>query len=162
MKIVVTSDTHMPKKAKQLPSNLVKDCKSADLIIHAGDWMSMDVFRTFSSYAEVKGVYGNVDPDEVIKNFPSQQIVEVQGHRIGIVHGHGEKKTTEKRALATFDGDEVDIIIYGHSHIPMIRYFKKILLMNPGSPTDKRTLPHYSYGILEIGETVRAEIILFK
>ena len=140
----------------------MKACKTADLIVHAGDWKSMDVYRTLSNFAEVKGVYGNVDPGDVKENFPSQQIVEVSGHRIGIVHGHGEKKTTEKRALEAFELEEVDVVIFGHSHIPMVRYFKNILLMNPGSPTDKRKLPYYSYGILEIGEIVRAEIIFFS
>lgn len=162
MKIIVTADTHIPDKGKYLPANLLEACKKADLIIHAGDWKSMDVYRTLSNFAEVKGVYGNVDPGDVKENFPPQQIIEVNGHRIGIVHGHGEKKTTEKRAVEAFEKEEVDVVIFGHSHIPMVRYFKNILLMNPGSPTDKRKLPYYSYGTLEIDETVRAEINFFS
>ncbi|ASN06192.1 metallophosphoesterase family protein [Virgibacillus necropolis] len=162
MEILVTADTHISDKSKQLPTNLIAACKTADLIIHAGDWKSVEVYKTLSNYAEVKGVYGNVDSDDIKEQFPAQQIVEVNGYKIGIVHGHGEKKTTEKRALEAFEGQEVDVIIFGHSHIPMIRYFKNILLMNPGSPTDKRKLPYYSYGILEIGEEVRAEISFFS
>ncbi|MFD1038393.1 metallophosphoesterase family protein [Virgibacillus byunsanensis] len=162
MKIVVTADTHLSNQGKQLPNRLVTACKTADLIIHAGDWKSMDVYKTLSSYGEVKGVYGNVDPDEITEQFPSQQIVEVNGFNIGVVHGHGDKKTTEKRVMEAFEEEEVDVIIFGHSHIPVIRYVKGELLFNPGSPTDKRKLRYYSYGILDIGEEIRTEIVFFR
>ncbi|MFZ3579773.1 metallophosphoesterase family protein [Virgibacillus sp. DJP39] len=162
MKVLVTADTHIPTKGKQLPSNFIEACKTADLIIHAGDWKSMEVYRTLSKYAEVKGVYGNVDSDEIKEQFPALQIVEVIGYKIGIVHGHGERKTTEKRAIEAFDEKEVDVIIFGHSHIPLIRYFKKVLVMNPGSPTDKRKLPYYSYGTIEIDKEIKAELIFYS
>lgn len=159
MKIVVTSDTHIPGRAKRLPASLLKECETADLIIHAGDWVSMGVYRELSSYSKVVGVYGNIDSDEVRAHFHAKELIEVNGFTIGIVHGHGEKQTTEKRALEAFE--EADIIIFGHSHIPMVRYFKKTMLMNPGSPTNKRRMPYYSYGLLHIDEGIRAEIVLF-
>lgn len=162
MKIIVIADTHMSKKRNQLPSRLVKELKMAALIIHAGDWKSMEVYKMLSEYGEVKGVYGNVDGEDIKEKFSSQEILDLEGYKIGIVHGHGEKKTTEKRAIETFDGEETDVIIFGHSHIPMMRYFKKTLLFNPGSPTYKRKLPHYSFGILDIGEEIRAEIVFFN
>ncbi|MGP4108499.1 metallophosphoesterase family protein [Virgibacillus sp. L01] len=162
MKIIVVADTHMPGKGKQLPARLVKELESAELIIHAGDWKSMEVYSMLSRYAEVKGVYGNVDGDDIKENFALKEIVDVAGHKIGIIHGHGDKKTTEKRAIEAFEGEAMDVIIYGHSHIPMLKYFKKTLLFNPGSPTDKRALPYYSFGILEIDQEVRSEIIFFS
>lgn len=162
MKIVVTSDTHIPGRGKQLPVPLLKDCESADLIIHAGDWISMEVHKELSGLAKVVGVHGNVDGEGVRAHFNAKELVEVSGLKIGVVHGHGEKLTTEKRALESFDAEEADIIIFGHSHIPMIRYFNNVMLMNPGSPTDKRRMPFYSYGILHIEECIRAEIKFFK
>ncbi|MFC4559038.1 metallophosphoesterase family protein [Virgibacillus kekensis] len=162
MKIVVTADTHTSDGKKPLPFRLKKELDDSDLIIHAGDWNSMEVYYELAEYAEVRGVYGNVDDEEIRKKFPEREIVEVAGCRIGIVHGHGEKKTTEKRAIEAFDGEKIDVLIFGHSHIPMMRYFKKILLFNPGSPTDKRRLPCYSFGILEIGEEITAKFIYFK
>ncbi|WP_373895313.1 metallophosphoesterase family protein [Virgibacillus natechei] len=162
MKIVVTADTHMPGRGKQLPSRLTTELETTDLIIHAGDWNSMEVYHMLKKYAEVKGVYGNVDKDDIKEQFPSQEILEINGHKIGATHGHGDKKTTERRALEVFEREEVDIIIFGHSHIPMLRYFKKKLLLNPGSPTDKRTLPYYSFAILTVGEEIRAELVFFK
>lgn len=158
MKIVVTSDTH----SKNLPEKLISECKSADLIIHAGDWSSMEVYRTLSNCAKVVGVHGNVDGNEITEYLASREIIEVKGYKIGIVHGHGSEQTTEKRALETFEGEGMDIIIFGHSHIPMIRYVNNIMLMNPGSPTDKRRMPYYSYGIIHIGKTLRTEIFFFN
>ncbi|WP_258871352.1 metallophosphoesterase family protein, partial [Halobacillus trueperi] len=85
-----------------------------------------------------------------------------EGYRIGIVHGHGEKKTTEKRALESFENGAVDVLIYGHSHIPVLRYFKRTLLFNPGSLTDKRRLPMYSFGKLSLTKAgIHAEHIFF-
>ncbi|GIN21456.1 MAG TPA: metallophosphoesterase [Bacillus bacterium] len=161
MKIVVTGDTHIRNKNKQLPECLLKECESADLIIHTGDWVSMEVHKILSEYAKVVGVHGNVDGDGVREHFNAKELFEVNGFKIGVVHGDGEKRTTEKRVLEAFEEEGTDIIIFGHSHIPMLRYVKKVMLMNPGSPTDKRKLPYYSYGILHIDEHFRAEIVMF-
>ncbi|MFP3472622.1 metallophosphoesterase family protein, partial [Micrococcus sp. SIMBA_144] len=70
-------------------------------------------------------------------------------------------KTTEKRALEAFEGEDVDVIIFGHSHIPFSRFMKGILLFNPGSPTDKRKLPYYSHGVLTIEETWKIEHVFY-
>lgn len=161
MKIVVLSDTHMPKKAQQLPERLKEELPSADLIIHAGDWQTLEVYEELKKYAPVKGVYGNVDGEEIQAQFPYKQIVEVEGKRIGLVHGHGEKKTTEKRVVEAFEGEEPDLIIFGHSHLPLLRFVKKTMLFNPGSVTDKRRLPSYSFGILTMEANIRAEHIFF-
>src|SRR5690625_1450734 len=161
MKIIVTADTHLPEKNRKLPNDLLEACQTADLIIHAGDWSSLDVYETLSTYAKVEGVFGNVDTPEVKQFFPKQKVIETNGFRIGVVHGHGEKMTTEKRAREAFSDESTDIIIFGHSHIPMIRYFGNELLMNSGSPTYKRKLPYYSYGVLEIGERFHSRIVFF-
>ncbi|SET48809.1 hypothetical protein SAMN05421676_10575 [Salinibacillus kushneri] len=161
MEIVVTGDTHISGNNKELPSRLLTACKEADLIIHTGDWKSIDVYHTLAEYADVKGVYGNVDGDDITAKLPAKQKIEVNGFTIGIVHGHGEKKTTEKRALEAFQGEEPDILIFGHSHIPLLRYFKNTLLLNPGSPTDKRRLPYYSFSILEINNELHTEFVYF-
>lgn len=161
MKIVVTADTHLNEGGK-VPSRLKHELETAELIIHAGDWKSMDVYTDLSKYGEVKGVYGNVDDEDIQEHLPAKEILNLSNFKIGIVHGHGNKKTTEKRAIEAFAGDNADVIISGHSHIPMIRYFKSALLLNPGSPTDKRTLPYYSFAILELDEDIRADIIFFN
>ncbi|MBM7584160.1 putative phosphoesterase [Bacillus pakistanensis] len=143
------ADTHL-KKYSGLPQILEHHLNSADLILHAGDWQSIDVYEALCSFGIVEGVYGNVDGDEIKNLVPKKKIIESEGKRIGLVHGDGKGKTTEKRAQDSFIEGEVDLIIFGHSHIPYSRYSKGTLLFNPGSPTAKRKLPYYSFGIITI------------
>ncbi|MEQ6378187.1 metallophosphoesterase [Bacillaceae bacterium S4-13-56] len=160
-KILVLSDTHMPKKANTLPDVLTKPLTEVDLIIHAGDWQTTDVYEELKKYAPVIGVYGNVDSDPIKELVKDKEIIEVEGYEIGITHGHGERGTTEKRVLGTFEKDELDMIIFGHSHLPYLKFYKKTLLFNPGSPTDKRKLPFYSYGLLTIDGGIEAKHVFF-
>ena len=161
MKIVVLADTHMPKMGEKLPEKVIPDLKDADAIIHAGDWQSPGLYHELVQYGDLYGVYGNVDED--IQELVSDKLLlTLQGFRIGVVHGHGEKKTTEKRAFEAFEGEEVDLIIFGHSHLPLTRWYKKALLFNPGSLMDKRKLPYYSYGVIKLGKEIKCEHKYFK
>jgi uncharacterized protein len=162
MKIVVLSDTHLPKRKNGLPARLIKELKSTDLIIHAGDWQTLDLYKELQTFAIVAGVYGNVDDEEIARLLPAKQVIEVCNFRIGITHGHGKGKTTEKRAIAAFEGEKVDCIIFGHSHIPIMRYEGDILVFNPGSPTDKRRQKLYSFGVISINDKIEAEHIYFN
>lgn len=152
-KIVIVSDTHISARAKQLPDILLEACEEADLIIHAGDWQTLDVYFELAAYAETIGVAGNVDPWEIIDRFGKKKILAVNNLQIGITHGDGAGKTTQQRAIDTFAGDSVDLIIFGHSHIPLMKQIDGVTIFNPGSPTDKRRQPQYSFGILEIEES---------
>jgi len=162
MRIIVTADTHLTKTRKPLPERIVKELPGADMIIHAGDWISADIYHELKRYAPVKGVYGNADEGDITSIFPFKDVIDVKGFRIGITHGHGEKKTTERRVREVFEDEKTDIIIFGHSHIPMLRYFNKTMLLNPGSPAYKRKLPYYSFAILELGIDMHAEIVFFS
>jgi uncharacterized protein len=161
MKIVVLSDTHLPKRNRGLPPRLLEELQDVDLIIHAGDWQTIDVYHQLQTYGRVEGVYGNVDNDDVTRLLPSKKIVEAGGFRIGITHGHGKGKTTEKRAIAAFEGEKVDCIIFGHSHIPVKRYEDNLLIFNPGSPTDKRRQKFFSFGVISLSDKITAEHIYF-
>jgi uncharacterized protein len=161
MKIIVLSDTHLPKRKKGLPARLVDELKDVELIIHAGDWQTLDVYHELQSYAKVEGVYGNVDDEEIMGLLPSKKILEAGGFRVGITHGHGKGKTTEKRAIGAFEGEKVDCIIFGHSHIPVKRYEGEILIFNPGSPTDKRRQKQYTFGVFSISDKIEANHIYF-
>lgn len=160
-KIIILSDTHIPARAKQLPPILLDACQDADLIIHAGDWQTLDVFFELSAYAETIGVAGNVDPWDIVDRFGKKKILTVENLKIGIVHGDGTTKTTEQRALASFEKDAVDLVIFGHSHTPLMKEVDGITLFNPGSPTDKRRQQQYSFGILEIGEDWNLQHVFF-
>lgn len=160
-KIVILSDTHMPVRAKKLPARLIEECKTADFILHAGDWQSLDVYFELAAYAETDGVTGNVDPWEVLDRFGKKKILSFGDLNIGIIHGDGMRLTTEQRAFEAFAGEAVDIIVFGHSHTPVMREHEGIILFNPGSPTDKRRQAQYSFGLLEIGETWELKHIFF-
>lgn len=162
-KIGVLSDTHMPRMAKALPAELLKGLAHSDYIIHAGDWSDWSVYEALKEIAPVKGVTGNADTARIKEHFGATELFEAGGIRIGIVHGHGTKGTTESRALKAFEGEKVGCIIFGHSHIPLIKHAGQTLLFNPGSPTDKRRQPLYSYGILEIEDgRLEARHVFFR
>jgi uncharacterized protein len=99
--------------------------------------------------------------EEIIELLPFKKMVEVNGFKIGITHGHCKGKTTEKRAIEVFKGEKVDCIIFGHSHIPVNRFEGEILIFNPGSPTDKRRQKQYSFGVFSISDKINAELIYF-
>lgn len=162
MKIVVIGDTHIPKRAKNLPELLVSDLKASDLIIHTGDWQPMEVYEEIKSYGNVVGVHGNVDDERLQKLLPEKVMLELEGWKIAVTHGHGKGQTTEKRALAAFNENEVDCVIFGHSHIPLLKKNENVILFNPGSPTDKRRQTHYSYGIITLHNKLDVKHVFFK
>lgn len=151
----------MPKRAKALPLTLIENLKSVDLIIHAGDWQTLDVYHQLCEFAPVEGVYGNVDDEPVRNQFEKNLVIEVGNVTIGITHGGGKNKTTEKRALDQMEYENVDILIYGHSHIPVVKEIGDMLLFNPGSATDKRRQSHFSFGLINVGDTVLCRHVFY-
>ncbi|WP_456275811.1 metallophosphoesterase family protein [Bacillus sp. AK128] len=153
MKIIVLSDTHLPKKAKELPAKLIDEIKTANHLLHLGDWQSVDVYLTLKGMIKIDGVAGNVDDVDIVTLLGYQKIVSFNGINIGLVHGHlGKGKNTEERAYNTFSSNKVDLILFGHSHIPIYKIVNGVTLFNPGSPTDKRRHPLYSFGVIHIAD----------
>ncbi|TDL31391.1 metallophosphoesterase [Jeotgalibacillus sp. S-D1] len=152
MKIVIVSDTHMPRMAKQLPMALTPHLSNADAIIHAGDWQDKSVYEKLVQYAPVYGVTGNVDEEWLHRRFTKKILLKIDNVRIGVTHGDGKGKTTEQRAMDLFSQEAIDILIFGHSHIPLKKDKDGMILFNPGSPTDKRRQQQYSFGLLEIND----------
>jgi len=152
MKVGVVSDTHMTRMSKALPQALTEEFRKVDLILHLGDWVDMVVYDQLAALAPVEGIAGNNDGWDIIQKFGERKILQLDGVRIGMVHGHTpySGKGTDGNALKAFADEEVDCILFGHSHQPLMRNENGILLFNPGSPTDKRREPLYSFGILDI------------
>jgi uncharacterized protein len=148
LKIGVISDTHVRHFA-ELPQNLVKVLSKVDLIIHAGDIITMDVIRGLETLAPVKAVCGNMDYPEVRVALPEQQQFVAEGRKIGVIHGRGSPPILELNAPNLIPG--VDVIVFGHTHIVFNRVINGVLVFNPGSARD-------SYGILNLGETVEGQI----
>ncbi len=163
MKIGVISDTHIGEDLNKLNAFLDIHMVDIDMLIHAGDYKSIDVIQTLKDYKRFVGVWGNVDNDDIRECINEKEIIEIEDYRIGIFHGHGSKKTTIDRVYDAFDGENVDIIIFGHSHQPIIKTKNGILMLNPGSPTSKRKERWFSYIVLEIeGSSIDARLKLYK
>ncbi|GAB6151852.1 metallophosphoesterase family protein [Desulfosporosinus burensis] len=148
MEIAVLSDTHL-RTGRTLPRYVWEHLTHIDMIIHAGDLTNRGLIDELACLAPVRAVCGNCDGWDVV--LPEREIVECESIKIGIIHGHaGRGKSTPERALNAFEDSPVDLIVFGHSHVPFMEWKNGILMFNPGSPTDKRREPHYSFGLLNI------------
>ena len=124
------------------------------MIIHAGDYVSSTLLSKLIEHKNFVGVWGNNDKKCIRDLLNEKIILSLEGYKIGLCHGHehehGNSKSTLNTAYDKFIDDKVDIIIFGHSHQPLIVTKNKILMINPGSPSCKRREQWYSYVILEI------------
>lgn len=148
VKIGVISDTHVPRRALHLPGAIFTALKDVDLILHAGDLVTLPVLQELSAVAPVEAVWGNMDEFEVRSRLPRLRVVEAAGVKIGLIHGDGGGFDTPQRALRAFAG--VHCVVFGHTHRPYNEYRGKTLLFNPGSLTDPRSGGQGSYGLLHI------------
>ncbi len=145
MKVGVVADIH----SGALPKGMLKDFKTVDLIIHAGDFCSLEDLKALTKIKEVKAVYGNMDDAALRHLFPRRQILKVGSWYVGVFHGDGAPEDILNVVQTEFKTEKVDAIIFGHSHQPFNERIKGILYFNPGSPTDLVFAPYRSYGILE-------------
>ncbi len=154
---VILADTHIPRRARTLPEGLVAYLERADLILHAGDLIGPSVLEELSAYnAPVYAVRGNVDMPGL--DLPEALQLDFGGARIAIIHDSGRKEGRRKRLGKRFP--EARVVVFGHSHIPFLEDENGLLLLNPGSPTDKRRQPEHTFALLRSEEgDVRAEII---
>jgi putative phosphoesterase len=154
-RVVAISDTHIPRVGEDLPPVLMEALRGADLIIHAGDLVDLSVLDRLRGLGPVAAVAGNMDYPSVRSVLPETRVVEVEGKRIGITHGGGPPIGI---VLSRFRG--VDAVVYGHTHSAHLEERKGVLLVNPGTPNDRRFSRRLSYAILEVDEEgIRPEII---
>lgn len=145
MQLLLTSDTHLPARAKRLPDGLVRAMEQADVVVHAGDWIDEEAYALVREHArELVGVHGNNDTPGLCALLPEVARVELAGVRLGVVHETGAARGRESRCAERFPG--LDVLVFGHSHIPWDTTAPGGLrLLNPGSPTDRRRQPFCTY-----------------
>ena len=143
--LVLTADTHIPKRARDLPHSLWTAIDAADVVVHAGDWVDIGLLDRFEERSgRLLGVYGNNDHGPFRQRLPEVARAEIEGIRFAVVHETGDAKGRELRCAQRFP--DVDVLVFGHSHIPWDTTAPTGLrLLNPGSPTDRRRQPHGTY-----------------
>lgn len=162
--IGVISDTHMPRFGKAVPAALREGFarERVDVIVHCGDIVDPSAISWFEALAPFEAVAGNNDTRELVRRFGHKRILEFGDKRIGITHGHeGIGRSTLARAENMFKDDGVDAVLFGHSHVPHCEWRDGVLYFNPGSPTDKRRQPNYSYGIIRVGNNTLEPRLVF-
>lgn len=152
MRLVLMSDTHLPARARDLPSALWDAVDAADVVVHAGDWTSESLLDQLEGRAaRLVGVYGNNDHGALRERLPEVALVELGGVRFAVVHETGAKEGRERRADLAYP--DADVLVFGHSHIPWDTVSPGGLrLLNPGSPTDRRRMPRATFMTATAGD----------
>ena len=145
VRLLLLADTHVPKRARALPARVWSAVDEADVVIHAGDWVDVALLDEMESRARrLVGVYGNNDHGVLRERLPEVAQAELGGVRLAVVHETGPAKGREARCAAQYA--DVDVLVFGHSHIPWDTTAESGLrLLNPGSPTDRRRQPYCTY-----------------
>ncbi len=144
-RLLLIADTHVPKRARELPGQVWDEVERADVVVHAGDWVDVALLDELEHRARrLVAVHGNTDHGELRERLPEVARAELGGVRLAVVHETGQAKGREERCAQEY-GD-VDVLVFGHSHIPWDTTAPSGLrLLNPGSPTDRRRQPHCTY-----------------
>lgn len=158
MRILVLSDSHIPRVAQDLPKKVYDQIENVDMILHAGDFVDKEVLDKLKTLKETHAVYGNMDPPELRRILKAREIIHAGKFKIGLIHGYGAPRDLNDTVKAEFSG--VDAIVFGHSHMAVNVTREGILFFNPGSPTDTIFATTNSYGILEVTDkTIEGSIV---
>lgn len=166
-RLVLLADTHLPKRARDLPDEVWAAVDAADVVVHAGDWVTASLIdalldRLGSDASRLVGVYGNNDGVELRSRLPEVARAEVGGVRLAVVHETGQAAGRDLRCEALYGGD-ADVLVFGHSHIPWDTTTPGGLrLLNPGSPTDRRRQPRCTYMTAVAEDGVLSEVLLHE
>ncbi len=162
MRLLLTSDTHVPTRARSLPAVLLQALDEADVVFHAGDWVDPDTLDLFEARSRrLVAVQGNNDGPALRERLPVIARAELEGVRFAVVHETGPAQGRERRCEARFP--DVDVLVFGHSHLPWDSAAPGGLrLLNPGSPTDRRRQPFATYLTARLDEGRLTELCLHR
>ncbi|MET9117326.1 metallophosphoesterase [Streptomyces longwoodensis] len=162
MRLLLVSDTHLPKRAKVLPAPLLDEIPRADVVVHAGDWVDIATLDLLEERSRrLVAVYGNNDGPALRARLPEVAFADLGGLRFGVVHETGPAQGREARCAARFP--DLDVLVFGHSHIPWDTTAPTGLrLLNPGSPTDRRRQPHCTYLTAAVTDGRLTDVVLHR
>lgn len=160
-RLLLLSDTHLPRRAKDLPPALWTAVDRADLVVHAGDWVDIDTLdRLEARSARLLACWGNNDGPDLRARLPEVGRATVEGVRVAVVHETGSKDGREQRMRTAHP--DVDLLVFGHSHIPWDTSHDGLRLLNPGSPTDRRQQPDFTWMTLRLVDSGVHDVVLHR
>lgn len=149
MLVAVISDTHLPSRSRGLSTKVWQSISGADHILHAGDVCTPSILDELAEVAPVHAVMGNCDPPEVARWGATDTLsIELDGVAISMVHDSGPTDGRRERMRKWFP--DARVVVFGHSHMPVASDSDGLLLLNPGSPTDRRRAPTFTIALLEL------------
>jgi uncharacterized protein len=159
VRVVVLADTHAPRRWRACPPTVARELRGADLILHAGDVCTALVLTELAQYAPVAAVLGNNDGADVARwgATPTAELT-LDGLAVAMLHDSGPAAGRLARMRRRFP--RADLVVFGHSHIPLDESGYGLRIFNPGSPTDRRRQPHGTLGLLRIEDGVLAEAVI--
>ena len=159
MKICVISDTHA-EDLGSLSDRILEALSEVDLIIHAGDYTSINLLDQLRDLGNFKGVHGNMDSKELKDELPAKEILELEGFRIGITHpSEGGSPVGVEKRVETKLGVDLDMIIYGHTHKPVNKKIGALIYFNPGSAAGVFPARYHTYGLLKLEDEIEGQIL---
>ena len=160
MRLLLIADTHLPTRARDLPTQVWAEVDAADLVVHAGDWVSVDLLDRLEERASgLLACWGNNDGPDLRARLPEVARATLEGVRVAVVHETGARSGREERADLAYPG--TDLLVFGHSHIPWDSTSPGGLrLLNPGSPTDRRRQPTCTYLTLTLVDGAVSDVVL--
>ena len=162
MELLLIADTHLPKRARDLPGSVWDQVARVDVVFHAGDWVVPALLDELEGRARrLVGCWGNNDGEELRQRLPERADVELEGVRFAVVHETGASAGRERRMSTAYP--DVDVLVFGHSHIPWDTTAETGLrLLNPGSPTDRRRQPFCTYMTATVAGSVLSDVALHQ
>ena len=162
MRLLLIADTHVPKRARDLPRRVWDEVVNADVVLHAGDWVEPALLDHLEERsAKLIACWGNNDGDELRRRLPERADVTLGGLRFTVVHETGASGGRDARMARLYP--DTDVLVFGHSHIPWDTTAETGLrLLNPGSPTDRRRQPYGTYMTATVSDGALSDVTLHR
>ncbi|MDT5387375.1 MAG: uncharacterized protein QOE04_1016, partial [Mycobacterium sp.] len=162
VQLLLIADTHVPKRARDLPAVVWDAVGRADVVLHAGDWIVPALLDQLEGRANrLVACWGNNDGEELRRRLPERADVTLEGVRFTVVHETGKTAARDARMAARYP--DTDVLVFGHSHIPWDTTAETGLrLLNPGSPTDRRSQPFCTYMTATVADATLSNVVLHR